>query len=539
MEIRGKQMLKNSIWVMIFGIVLLDLMLFRSFAAIKTGGIDVELFCYEEDGKGHRRTFEKSLELMPKEEISYVLTVKNQGSDAWIRMKILFIEKNETILEETPNVKWMYGISEDWIEKGGYWYYTKPLKKNTEVDFCKGIQIPDIHYLTENLRFSVTARAEAVQKIHTSPDFTQEQPFSGMLIEDSVGYREEESVITGFEVQYENGADTIVHADKLFADVDAFMPGDIVTQKVVVENKNQSSVRIKIKETGEKTEDIVLKALNLTIRRGTSVLYRGAFEDFSLKNGIVLGEFPGNSREELEFELSLSKEAKNETAFCTIPIAVVFSVEQTAREDVEIGEEAEEKKHPQMYACPDPSVSEAYRDGQWILIHPEKNHWEYRFADGSKAKNGWMYLYNPYSANKEKKHWFCFSPNGVMQFGWIRTENHNWYFCHERSDGSLGELKRGWHSDQDDKKQYYLDPVTGIMQTGWRKIEGNYYYFTPLEHTQGQSWFWNTGIGRWLYEIFGYRTYGSMYRNEKTPDGYSVDDNGVWNEQEELYRKIC
>ena len=116
-----------------------------------------------------------------------------------------------------------------------------------------------------------------------------------------------------------------------------------------------------------------------------------------------------------------------------------------------------------------------------------------------------------------------------MQFGWVRSENQNWYFCHEISDGNLGTLKRGWHEDLDDKAKYYLDPVTGIMQTGWRNIDGKFYYFTPLKYATGQSWFWNTEIGRWLFRFLGYRTYGSMYQNEKTPDGYSVDVNGVWN----------
>ena len=119
-----------------------------------------------------------------------------------------------------------------------------------------------------------------------------------------------------------------------------------------------------------------------------------------------------------------------------------------------------------------------------------------------------------------------------MQFGWIRTENGNWYFCHEVSDGNLGKLKRGWHLDGSDKRTYYLDPVTGIMQTGWRKIGEQMYYFTPLEFTKRQNWFWNTEIGRWLYDFLGYRTYGSMYQNEITPDGYYVDENGVWNGQD-------
>ena len=72
---------------------------------------------------------------IPQDEIE--LVIRSPLQKRWTRFYLL--RDDETILEETPNVKWMYGISEDWVEKGGYWYYTKPLKKNTEVDFCKGI----------------------------------------------------------------------------------------------------------------------------------------------------------------------------------------------------------------------------------------------------------------------------------------------------------------------------------------------------------------------------------------------------------------
>ena len=51
---------------------------------------------------------------------------------------------------------------------------------------------------------------------------------------------------------------------------------------------------------------------------------------------------------------------------------------------------------------------------------------------------------------------------------------------------------------------------------------GKFYYFTRLEETYRQNWFWNTKVGRWIYDFLGYRTYGSMFVQEETPDGYQV-----------------
>ncbi|MFR3988032.1 MAG: hypothetical protein ACLTY7_09445 [Clostridium fessum] len=48
------------------------------------------------------------------------------------------------------------------------------------------------------------------------------------------------------------------------------------------------------------------------------------------------------------------------------------------------------------------------------------------------------------------------------------------------------------------------------MQTGWVLIDGKWYYFHPTSD--------------------GMR--GLMYAGRKTPDGYYVDENGVWDGRE-------
>ena len=48
------------------------------------------------------------------------------------------------------------------------------------------------------------------------------------------------------------------------------------------------------------------------------------------------------------------------------------------------------------------------------------------------------------------------------------------------------------------------------MVTGWVQIDGNYYYFNTASGQAGKP-------------------YGTMFQGERTPDGYNVDVNGVWN----------
>ncbi len=82
--------------------------------------------------------------------------------------------------------------------------------------------------------------------------------------------------------------------------------------------------------------------------------------------------------------------------------------------------------------------------------------------------------------------------------------NGNWW-----AFGSDGYLKNGWVLDQSSNKWYWNDENTG-MQKGWQFINNKWYYFSTVENSLDA------------------RPYGSMYQNEKTPDGYFVTADGSW-----------
>ena len=75
-----------------------------------------------------------------------------------------------------------------------------------------------------------------------------------------------------------------------------------------------------------------------------------------------------------------------------------------------------------------------------------------------------------------------------------------------------------------DSRWYYLDPASGAMRSGWNQIDGSWYYFSPAV---GTTWIFNEASGSWEYAGSNIRPYGSMYVNEQTPDGYTVDANGA------------
>lgn len=188
---------------------------------------------------------------------------------------------------------------------------------------------------------------------------------------------------------------------------------------------------------------------------------------------------------------------------------------------------------PSIYERPVSGII-AGNTGSWVY-HKDGNYWTYTLPDGSNLKGGWSYIGNPYAREDKKQNktdWFFFDENGVMQTGWVRDKNDQrlWHYCNEISDGALGAMQKGWHYDKEDNKYYYLDPVTGVMWQGHVSIGGKEYYLACYEEIPHQTWYWifeNTFIGKWFYKTMGVRSYGTLYVNEVTPDGYVAGQDGT------------
>lgn len=112
----------------------------------------------------------------------------------------------------------------------------------------------------------------------------------------------------------------------------------------------------------------------------------------------------------------------------------------------------------------------------------------------------------------------------LSKSGWIYDNKEDeWYYYSGRTRNTL---KKGWHYDNYDKKWYYLDLDSGKMFKGWHLISGKWYFFTP--QTSEKTWELGSD-GEWYYlNNTNIRPLGSMYRNEVTPDGYRVNEDGQY-----------
>ena len=107
---------------------------------------------------------------------------------------------------------------------------------------------------------------------------------------------------------------------------------------------------------------------------------------------------------------------------------------------------------------------------------------------------------------KDAKGWWLRFSDGTWSMA-DRTGAYHWEKINGRwwAFDETGYAKTGWLRDEDYGGWFYMDLEHG-MQTGWVRLDGVWYYFNQI--SEGKR--------------------GIMYAGQRTPDGYYVDKNGVW-----------
>ena len=168
-------------------------------------------------------------------------------------------------------------------------------------------------------------------------------------------------------------------------------------------------------------------------------------------------------------------------------------------------------------------------NGKWIEERQamwKKNNtgWWYENADGSYPQSEWK---------KINGSWYYFGNNGYMlESQWIGNyyvgsngamlvntttpdgykvdENGKWI---EERQAMWKKNNTGW---------WYENADGSYPQSEWKKINGSWYYFGNDGYMLESQWIGNYYVG----------TDGAMLVNTTTPDGYEVDENGKWIENQ-------
>lgn len=101
---------------------------------------------------------------------------------------------------------------------------------------------------------------------------------------------------------------------------------------------------------------------------------------------------------------------------------------------------------------------------------------------------------------------------------WIKSNNESYYLDHNGLMMSDTITPDGYYVNSSGEKQSYIP--------GWTQVDGLWKYVQKNGYYAGSTWIQDTD-GKWYY--FDMATH--LVTNDMTPDGFHVDENGVWDGQ--------
>ena len=343
--------------------------------------------------------------VLPSEEISKIPRITNYAQPCYIRAKVTHstdpaVSDFDTEANmETGSEKETYaltdndisGISEQWIRKGEYYYYTEPLEYGESVDLFSGVTIPaEWTEASSGASLALTVTAEAIQAANFTPDFQSESPWGDEEIELCV--HEQNNAITevsreyqSMSVVYEGAARNLVAVpEDFFSNLGTAMPGDTLGDSVSVRNTTETEAefffRTEVPAELTDEERDLMEQFSLEITQEGRLVYSGGLDGKELEGAWVsLGVYQPGEEGEIHFTLQLPSELKNVYAQRETFVNWMFSV-QGEEPVTETGGPVIQQLAAPKTGLKDPAVSVplllAAISGisTWILCRREKCH---------------------------------------------------------------------------------------------------------------------------------------------------------------------
>lgn len=305
----------------------------------QTGMIDINLTEYQKNGS-REELWVDNPEVLPGSIVSKIPRIHNAGSDCYVRVKLAFRE-NDELSEEN-----LFGIGDDWLKSDdGYYYYTKVLAHDENVDIFQGLKIPeDFSQENEGTKFYIDIQVDAIQSKNFTPRFDMAAPWGDIeiLACKKEGQYEvssfKQSDTQTFRITYEGDSKELLkNSDDFFANIPALMPGDQYSDSVEIVNNGSEEIKLYFRsealDTSELPDKILLK-ITTTIDGREKVFYSGNLRATQLSEDVILGILPEGSKGTFDFEIEVPAELNNEYSVLNSYVKWIFSTEPIKEESV-------------------------------------------------------------------------------------------------------------------------------------------------------------------------------------------------------------
>ena len=299
-------------------IVLSLILLISSFASFTYASKIISTYGYlRTDGVDITISSEQyATDLAPNMTVPYKPIISYKGVDAYIRFTLDI--SNEFIKQCTFS-----GLNENWVKKGEYYYYTKPVHHEDEIETFKSFLVPADWSELEppdfmNSNFNITALCDAVQAENFTPDFGSETPWGELEIEydndyDGSQYNNDYQITKNIPIEMNlKGSGSYSLSSNTMAN-QSILPGDTYKNSIILKNigKHNIDVFFNTSEMPKTEEDNLLDALQLKIYLDGKEYYEGTLRAASLNKWDNLLEIKKGETHEMSYEIYAPKELDN------------------------------------------------------------------------------------------------------------------------------------------------------------------------------------------------------------------------------------
>ena len=302
---------------------------------VSTGIVDIELSEYQiKDGKEVK--WQDNPLVLPGTNVSKIPRIHNYGNDCYVRAKVSF---RDIVVNLEKNI---YGMGNDWVKKNdGYYYYTKILRTEENVDLFRGILIPpDFPQTLEGRTFYLDLSVDAIQSQNFTPDFSAALPWGSVKIVqcDKQGPYNVTSFEPGenkmFLIEYQGESEELfLNEEDFFQNFSVLMPGDEYKDSVEIRNSSESDVNLYFRsEIAEENLSEEIELLITTEVNGQErMLYKGPLRAESLSENRLLVNIPGGVQGKLNYTVTVPEELGNTYAAEECQVKWIFSTEPGVR----------------------------------------------------------------------------------------------------------------------------------------------------------------------------------------------------------------
>ena len=262
---------------------------------VKTQGIDIKVTSNTDEDKLYSAG----------STLRYEPVIENRAMSCYVRFKL---NLSNALLNEDSFV----GLTDDFVKRGDYFYYTKPLDNKQSITTFNSFKMPADIDNEDKEEIKIIKTVDAIQSKNFTPDFSSENPWGNVAIIgsefDGSNYINEVINIEPIDLTINNNKEiSLTNKDILNFNL---VPGDIITNSIDIKNNNGKEVNVDFKAKGEDSK--ILRSINLKLYLDNKKIYDGDLVTKNLEEYTKLVGLSDNETASLRYEIEVPQNLNND-----------------------------------------------------------------------------------------------------------------------------------------------------------------------------------------------------------------------------------